>query len=312
VLRVKLRAVASKAVLSLSLFAILAVVAVGASARATGQQAPRELPAPAIRRMSDIELRLDSVLRHNLLVTWYGNPHSAKMGILGELAGEALANGLIAQSKAYQAATPLRVQPAYELVAVVAQGTAGRDELWRRRESKSVIDKLLADARAHGFKLVLDIQPGHSTVKSEVEFLRPYLEEPDVYLALDPEFHMWEGQQPGRVIGHTLADDINYTIDVLDDIIVRKNLPPKVLIVHQFTMNMLPDKERVKASRYVDVALDMDGWGDRPLKLAIYRMVTRKPLEFPAIKLFYRKDANILSPAEALALTPSPAVVIYQ
>jgi hypothetical protein len=262
--------------------------------------------------LQDIELISDSVLKYNLLVTWYGNPHTPKMGILGEYSGEALAHGLLDQAKAFERFTDKRVQPAYELVAVVAQDTAGADGMWRRREFRTVIERMLAEARAHHFKLILDVQVGHSTVASELEYLRRYLEEPDVYLALDPEFHMWEGQQPGRVIGHTLADDINLSVDLLADIVSSKKLPPKVLIVHQFTMNMLPDKEKVKDAPSVDVALDMDGWGDRPLKLAIYRMVTRTPLEYPAIKLFYRKDANILAPAEALALKPTPAVVIYQ
>jgi hypothetical protein len=292
--------------LSAFLFAVLAGAVIAGSHAAGQQPVP---PRPAGR---DIELIPDSVLKYNLLVTWYGNPHTAKMGVLGEYHGEELAKGLAKQAEAFQAVTERRVQPAYELVAIVAQGTAGADGLWRRRESKRIIDRMLAEARAHGFKLVLDVQVGHSTVERELAYLRSYLEEPDVYLALDPEFHMWEGQRPGHVIGHTLADDINYSIDLLDDIIAKKNLPPKVLIVHQFTMNMLPDKEKVKDSKKVDVALDMDGWGDRPLKLAVYRMVTRKPLEFAAIKLFYRKDANMLSPAETLALTPSPAVVIYQ
>lgn len=287
------------------------------AANVQGSNVPRanvpraNLPRTDVPR-GDIELIPDSVLRYNLLVTWYGNPHTPKMGVLGEYFGEELAKGLADQAKAYQAVTEKRVQAAYELVAIVAQGTAGADGMWRRRESAKVIDQMLAEARAHHFKLVLDVQVGHSTVQKEVEHLRKYLEEPDVYLALDPEFHMWEGQQPGRVIGHTLADDINYSIDLLDDIIRAKNLPPKVLIVHQFTMNMLPDKDNVKDGRMVDVALDMDGWGDRPLKLATYRMVTRTPLEYLAIKLFYRKDTNILAPAEAVALKPAPAVVIYQ
>jgi hypothetical protein len=287
---------------------LLGVVS-GAAALAQGVAAPL---ASAQQRAHDIDLIPDSVLKYNLLVTWYGNPHTPKMGILGEYVGEELANRLVEQAKAYQAATDKRVLPAYELVAIVAQGAPGTDGLWRRRESRKVIEQMLADARAHHFKLVLDVQVGHSTVKSELEYLRRYLEEPDVYLALDPEFHMWEGQQPGRVIGHTLADDINYSAELLSEIIAEKKLPPKVLIVHQFTMNMLPDKDRVKDVAMVDVALDMDGWGDRPLKLAIYRMVTRTPLEFAAIKLFYRKDANILAPADALALKPEPSVVIYQ
>ena len=66
-----------------------------------------------------------------------------------------------------------------------------------------------------------------------------------------------------RASGHTPAGDVNYAIDLLDEIVDRKKLPPKVLIVHQFTMNMLPDKQNVKDSPVVDVALVMDGWGGR-------------------------------------------------
>jgi hypothetical protein len=291
---------------------LLLVIPFAAGASRRGAAADRQAPAAPAKKAGDVELLADSVLRHNLLVTWYGNPHTAKMGVLGEYRGEQLAKGLVDQARAYGDVSDKPVIAAYELVTIVAQGTAGTDSRWRRRESKKIIDRMLAEARAYHFKLILDVQVGHSDVKSELEYLRCYLEEPDVYLALDPEFHMWEGQQPGRVIGHTLADDINYSIDFLADIVAAKKLPPKVLIVHQFTMNMLPDKEKVVDRAMVDVALDMDGWGDRPLKLAIYRMVTRKPLEFAAIKLFYKKDKNILSPAEVLALKPTPALVIYQ
>jgi hypothetical protein len=260
----------------------------------------------------DVELIPESVLESNLLVTWYGNPRTDKMGILGEFDGDALAEGLNKQAKAFQGLTWKRVQPAYELVAVVAQDRAGPDGTWRRRETRDVIERVLAQARAHHFKFIVDIQVGHSTVKSEFEYVRRYLEEPDVYLALDPEFHMWEGQKPGQQIGHTLADDVNYAAAELGRIVEARNLPPKVLIVHQFTMNMLPDKENVKHVRGVDVALDMDGLGDRPLKRAIYRMVMHQPLEFAAIKLFYRREPNLLLPEDVLVLNPVPSVVVYQ
>ena len=305
---------------TLSLFAI-ALLAAGA---AGGWQQPparpippvSPLPAPAEglppKAKGDIELIPESVLEWNLLVTWYGNPRSNRMGILGEYRGEALAEGLREQARAYQGLTPKRVMPAYELIATVATNTPGRDGMWRRRETADVIERMLQEARANKFKLILDVQVGHSTVPRELEYLRKYVEEPDVYVALDPEFHMWEGQTPGRQIGHTLADDVNYTIGWMDRIIRARNLPPKVLIVHQFTLNMLPDKEKVKDSPLVDVALDMDGWGGRELKVATYRMVTRKPLEYLGIKLFYRKDTRMLMPAEVLALKPLPSVVVYQ
>jgi hypothetical protein len=256
--------------------------------------------------------RSASLLADHLLITWYGNPRSARMGILGELTGAARAEGLKRQGAAYAALTPKRVVMAYHLVAVVAQCTAGRDGLWRRRETPDVIQGLLQEARAAGFRLVLDVQVGHSTVPAEVDALLPFLAEPDVDLALDPEFDMESCEQPGRQIGQMDAADVNAAIDRLETLIARHKLPPKVLIVHQFRLDMLPDKGAIRRSRDVDVVLNMDGFGSQPLKLSSYRAVMRQSLAFAGIKLFYRQDVNLFTPAQVLALRPLPDVVIYQ
>jgi len=253
-----------------------------------------------------------SLLQDHVLVTWYGNPRSSRMGALGEQTGAARVARLKAQAAAYQAHTPKRVLMAYHLVAVVAQCTAGSDGLWRRRETTDIIQGLLTEARAHGFRLILDIQPGHSTVAAEVQALAPFLREPDVDLALDPEFSMDECQVPGRQIGSMSARDVNGAIEALERTITAFNLPPKVLIVHQFRLDMLPDKGNIRTSGLVDVVLDMDGFGSQTLKLASYRAVMRRPLAFAGIKLFYKQDQNLFTPAQVMALTPSPAVVIYQ
>jgi hypothetical protein len=254
-----------------------------------------------------------TVLSDHLLVTWYGNPHTARMGILGRYKGKELAVKLRKQAEAYAALTTKKVIAAYHLVAVVAQPTSARDGKWRRRESPETISALLAEARANGFKLILDIQPGHSTVRSELEYLRPFLEEPDVYLALDPEFAMRAGETPGKRIGRMTARDVNDAIDFLEAIIRTNHLPQKVLIVHQFTMSMLADKQNIHASELVDLVLDVDGFGDRPLKRAIYAAVNRQhSLEYAAIKLFYNEDTNLLAAKDVMALRPEPSVVIYQ
>lgn len=253
-----------------------------------------------------------SLLQDHVLVTWYGNPRSSRMGALGEQTGEARAARLKAQAAAYQAHTPKRVRMAYHLVAVVAQGTAGGDGLWRRRETTDVIRGLLTEARAHGFRLILDIQPGHSTVAAEVQALAPFLREPDVDLALDPEFSMGERQVPGRQIGSMRAADVNAAIDAMEREIAEHNLPPKVLIVHQFRLDMLPDKANIRSSAMVDVVLNMDGFGPQTLKLSSYRAVMRRPLAFAGIKLFYKQDQHLFAPAQVMALTPSPSVVVYQ
>jgi hypothetical protein len=254
-----------------------------------------------------------SILDTHLLVAWYGNPWTGRMGILGRMSGTALADGLKRQAAAYAAVTHKRVLPAYELIAVVAQGQPGKDGRYRRRESRDVIDRMLREARAAGFKLVLDIQTGRSTVLNELAFLAPYLAEPDVYLALDPEFSMGTDGVPGRRIGQMMASEVNDAIAVLEYLIDRHNLPPKILIVHQFTTAMLPDKEKIWSSTDLDVVLDMDGFGSPALKRNTYGTVLRQQsLEFTGFKLFYIQDTNILQPSQVLALTPQPAVIIYQ
>lgn len=253
-----------------------------------------------------------SVLASNLLVTWYGNPRTGLMGVLGQFSGADLAARLQRQANAYAPYTNKNILPAYHLIAVVAMDTPGEDGMWRRRETYDVIDEMLAEARANGFALILDVQVGHSTVQEELEYLRPYLEEPDVYLALDPEFDMWSGQVPGEQIGHMTAAEVNYAIGLLDQIIAENGLPPKVLIVHQFTMNMLPDKENMASSPVVDLVLDMDGFGAQWLKLDTWNMVMQQPLEFAGIKLFYDQDPGMFTPAEVMDLDPTPSVVIYQ
>jgi hypothetical protein len=260
-------------------------------------------PPPAVR----------PVLADHLLITWYGNPRTPRMGVLGRHTGARLAAGLRKQADAYASLTTKKILAAYHLVAVIAQPSAWRDGLWRRRETHETIRALLDEARANDFKLILDIQRGRSTIGAELAYLRPYLEEPDVYLALDPEFAMRGGETPGRKIGRMDASEVNEAIDFLEAIVRERKLPPKVLIVHQFTLNMLSGKERIRESALVDVVLDVDGFGDRPLKRANYGHVLRQhPLEFAGVKLFYKEDTNLFAPKDVMALRPEPAVVIYQ
>jgi hypothetical protein len=239
----------------------------------------------------------DSLLRRHVLVTWYGNPHSRQMGVLGQASGAARADALRRQAAAYAPLTPKKVVPAYQLVAVIAQRSAGVDGRWRRRESAGVIRALLDEARAHDFLLVLDVQPGRAGIEEELEYLRPFLMEPEVHLALDPEF----------------AADVNAALDVLERLVVEHALPPKVLIVHQFTLGMLPDKEKIRPRPGVDLVLDMDGFGSPSLKRSSYRAIMRqRQLPFAGFKLFYSQDSNLLAPAQVMQLTPVPSVVIYQ
>jgi hypothetical protein len=235
------------------------------------------------------------------------------MGVLGEQSGTARSEGLRRQAAAYVSLTAKTVLAAYHLVAVIAQRAPGADRKCRRRETYDVMRAMLAEARAEGFKLVLDVQPGRSAIADELAYLRPLLAEPDVYLALDPEYDMCEGETPGQHIGSMQAADINQALDQLEGPVREGWLPPKVLILHQFRLDMLPDKERIRTSAVVDVVLNMDGFGSQSLKLSSYRAVMRQyALPFAGIKLFYRQDTGLFTPAQVMELRPVPSVVIYQ
>jgi hypothetical protein len=301
-----------RALLSIPVLALLSITVIAAASAGT---APAPPPAPSLlKKVEAVSAEgQSSFLERNMLVTWYGNPWSERMGILGRLEDKALADGLKKQAAEYAAVTKKNVIAAYELVTVIGQPLPGTDGRYRRRESYTVIDRMLRAARAAGFKLILDVQTGHSSVLSELSYLSRYLQESDVYLALDPEFSMGDGGVPGQRIGTMNADEINNAIDVLEYVQQRYNLPRKVLMIHQFTMAMLPDKERIWSSPAIDVVLVADGFGPPALKRHTYSMVLhQRALAFSGFKLFYIQDTNLLQPSQVLALSPAPSVVIYQ
>jgi hypothetical protein len=133
-----------------------------------------------------------------------------------------------------------------------------------------------------------------------------------VDLALDPEYGMSTCEVPGKQIGRLAAADVNGALDRLEAIIARNRLPPKVLMVHQFRLDMLPDKRKIRRSATVDLVLNMDGFGSQSLKRTSYQAVMREPFAFAGIKLFYRQDVSLFTPAQVMSLKPIPSVVVYQ
>jgi sugar/nucleoside kinase (ribokinase family) len=101
------------------------------------------------------------------------------------------------------------VLPAVELIATVADSAPGAHGAYSQRQSPATVARYLRAARRHGALLLLDIQPGRVPFMREVRALRRFLAEPDVSLALDPEWSIGPGQQPGRQIGSTDAATVN-------------------------------------------------------------------------------------------------------
>ena len=205
------------------------------------------------------------------VVAYYGNPFSKRMGILGEINPDSMLDRLQRQADAYNRAdstTP--ALPALELIVTVAQGTAGRDGMYRARMPDSVIAKVASWAERRGYLLILDVQVGRSSVGRELAPLIKYLARPTVHLALDPEFAMSPTKVPGHVIGTLDASQVNVAADTLAALVTQYRLPPKMLIVHRFTRPMLTNHERIHLDPRVQMVIDMDGFGAPTLKRSSY------------------------------------------
>lgn len=262
-----------------------------------------------------------SLLPQNRIVAYYGNPHSKKMGVLGEYPEQEMLSKWDATVADWRKADPSTpVIPAIHLVTVIAQGDAGPDGMWRRRENDKTIEQTYSWAKSRKGLLFVDIQAGHSTVQTELPLLLKYLQRPDVHLGLDPEFYMHykrEGLRPGSKVGQMMASDVNYAIQTLDKLVRDNNLPPKILIVHRFRADMVPDAENIKPTPHVQVVMDMDGWGPPWLKFDSYKdYIVAHPVEYTGFKLFYHNDTKsgepILAPWEVLRLLPKPLYIQYQ
>ena len=244
-------------------------------------------------------------------MAYYGAPQAAELGALGIGTPAAAAKRLLDQARRYD--RPRRpVLAAMELLAVIANADAGADGMYRTRQPDAIIARYLRAARRHGMLLVLDIQPGRSDFFTETVRLRKWLREPDVSLALDPEWRVTEGQVPGQVIGQVGAREVNATSAWLAQLVGHFDLPEKLFIVHQFTDDMVDDTALKPRDGLAEV-LNADGFGARAIKKAKYRAFSRAAPTFDhGFKLFYHEDTDLMTPRSVLRLRPSPDVVVYE
>ena len=142
---------------------------------------PPELPRGGRRIFPDFRV-----------VGFYGNPRAAGLGILGIGTPAEVRKKLIGQARGYRRASR-PVLPMYELISTIVDPVAGEDGDFNTDMPDSMIRKYLRAARQAKAILVLDVQPGQADFLSEVKALRKWLEEPDVGIALDPEWRMEPG-----------------------------------------------------------------------------------------------------------------------
>lgn len=263
-----------------------------------------------------------AILPFKRIIAYYGNLYSRKMGVLGEYDEEEMLSRLNKEVKRWQQADPeTPTIPALHYIVTTAQQGPAWDGKYRLRMPPSEIDKVIAMAEKSHALVFLDVQLGKSTLQQELPLLENYLKLPQVHLGIDPEFSMKTGANPGRVIGTMDATDINYAAGYLARVVKKYHLPPKILVIHRFTNDMVTSYKKISPLPEVEIVIDMDGWGPPAKKLDTYKqVVTKQPVQFSGFKLFYKNDlrgsksasTTIMSPSEVLKLRPKPSYIQYQ
>jgi hypothetical protein len=292
---------------------VLAVRSCGGEDRALGRAAGDAAPAPVA---PDNPVGLPGggrrIFPDYRVVAFYGAPQADALGALGIGTPDEAAARLRKVARGY--AKPSRpVLPAFELISTIAADAPGDDGLYRTHQPDAVIGRYLSAARRAKALLVLDIQPGRGDFLSEAKRLERWLSQPDVGIALDPEWHVGPGAVPGQVIGSVSADEVNAVSAYVSAFVTDHDLPDKLFVVHQFTSSMIVGKDQVQQRLGLALTMNVDGFGDRSNKTSKYDLFTSELTRFHnGFKLFYEEDTNLMTPRQVLALRPPPDLVTYE
>jgi hypothetical protein len=249
------------------------------------------------------------------LVGYSGAPGSTAFGRLGVGDLDQRVREIERRARAYDG--DRQVLPVLELITVIANATPGADGDYNSQVGDATIRRYLAAARRHRALLLLDVQPGRADFLDVARRLRPWLDQPDVGLALDPEWAVEPGQVPGRVYGRTTGKELDAVSRYLDGIVRAKGLPQKVMVFHQVAAQVVRRQDDLTARPGVAVVKSVDGIGSRGAKIDTWRVLVRHlpPALHTGFKLFFDEDTRhgpLMTPTQVLALRPKPEYVLYE
>lgn len=209
------------------------------------------------------------------------------------------------------------ILPVFELITVVAHGSPTASGLYRTHEPDEVIEQYLAAAREHQALLLLNIQPGRADFLADVKAFEKWLLEPDVGVALDPEWAVDRNEVPGRVYGSTTGAELDGVAAYLAGLVEQYDLPEKVMVFHQVHASVVIDEPALQRHPGVVQIKSVDGIGARANKESTWSrlMPPQAPQVHAGFKLFFDEDAELgplMTPAEVMALRPLPEYVLYE
>lgn len=238
------------------------------------------------------------------VVAFYGVPYAPPLGTLGDGPPETVLARLEAQAEPYRADTR-DVMLAFEIIATVAQAGPGSDGNYSAAIAKDDIWEFVDTIRSAGGVTVIDFQTGRDMYLDQVPDYVEFLTQPDIHIALDPEWDMEEGEVPNEVIGSSDAEEINEVMDYVAEIIRENRLPRKVMVVHNFTEGMIANRPALDPPPEIDLVIHMDGHGPPQNKIGVYDRLAADPPLYNGFKLFYQRDFPLMTTEAVLALDPA-------
>jgi hypothetical protein len=249
------------------------------------------------------------------IVALYGNPGTPALGALGQqglAASIARAKAVAAQ---YSTLSKVPVIPAFEIIATVAERSAGRNGTYSYETSVAALRPWVRAAAKAGMYVTLDLQPGRASFLAQARHYRSLLKLPNVGLALDPEWKLGPRQLPLRQIGSVRISEVNSVVSWLAHLTAQYRLPQKLLELHEFRLTMIGDIGKLNARRGdLAIVINMDGQGAPRTKRQTWEAVVSGAPKgvFFGWKDFYVKDTPMLGPRATLDQQPQPVLISYQ
>ena len=252
----------------------------------------------------------------HMLVALYGTPGTGALGVLGEQDLPATVERARKVAAPYEPLVDTTVVPAFEIIATVASSSAGPDGNYSSEAEVDALRPWVERAGEEGIYVVLDLQPGRTDFLTQAKQYSSLLELPHVGLALDPEWRLGPNEVHLTQIGSVGIDEVNSVVTWLADLTREKALPQKLLVLHQFQLRMIKDRERLDTSRdELAIMVHADGQGAQGAKQDTWRVLHQNapaPL-FWGWKNFYDEDQPMLTPEQTIAqVEPRPELVTYQ
>ncbi|MDK8767274.1 hypothetical protein QP932_01980 [Corynebacterium freneyi] len=249
------------------------------------------------------------------MIATYGHPGAPVLGVMGEETPEEAVTHAKQLVEEYQGLTGDKVIPAFEIIASVAQASPGPHNDYSEPAPIEALKPYVDAMTEAGGYVIIDLQPGRADFVDQAKYYEELLKLPNVGLALDPEWKLTPDGLPNVAVGHVQAEEVNRVIDYLADLTAENNLPQKVLMLHQFQLQMLRDRETLDLSRpELAVVLHADGHGTPEQKFETWNVMRQdlQPEIFMAWKNFIDEDQPMFTPEQTMDIEPRPWIVTYQ